>query len=183
MAANAPTDDDKEQAKQQTLAIRLLHGINDNHKACLIHLCNSHIDGTDVYPPTSHEAYHILQPREEQPVTTISDTGGLAFATVGQTGRIGRDAESGRNAVEQGAADLTRTFTASSPQCPSSVIVGIQHPLAGDMNGSATTQARIKMIALPSNNLKDLLSQKHSFSWTNSQRWMYLSISSFAQYP
>jgi hypothetical protein len=35
---NAPTDDDKEQTKQQTLAIRFIRGTNENHKSSLIHL-------------------------------------------------------------------------------------------------------------------------------------------------
>jgi hypothetical protein len=34
--ANAPTEHDKEQTKQQTLAIRFIRGTNENHKSYLM---------------------------------------------------------------------------------------------------------------------------------------------------
>ena len=56
---------DHEEAKQIVVAIQFIKGRNASHKPYLSHLCNSYLDGLDVYPNTVQEAYNILQRREE----------------------------------------------------------------------------------------------------------------------
>jgi hypothetical protein len=69
-------------SREMSLAIWFICGANSNYKSYLTHLCNSYLDGNDVYLMTLHEAYNILQRRE----TNTSNTGepsndGIAFAT------------------------------------------------------------------------------------------------------
>ncbi len=52
----APNDDDKQAAREQTLAIRFIRGTNDCYKSYLTHLRNSFLDGNDVYPETLDQA-------------------------------------------------------------------------------------------------------------------------------
>ena len=56
-----PIAADHEEAKQMALTIQFIKGTYARHKLYLIHLCNSYLDGLDVYPNTVQEAYNILQ--------------------------------------------------------------------------------------------------------------------------
>ena len=56
-----PTAANQEEAKQMVLTIQFIKGTNACHKPYLSHLCNSYLDGLDVYPNTVQEAYNILQ--------------------------------------------------------------------------------------------------------------------------
>ena len=49
------------EAKQIALTIQFIKGTNASHKPYLSHLCNSYLDGLDVYSSTVQEAYIILQ--------------------------------------------------------------------------------------------------------------------------
>ena len=60
-----PLAADHEEAKQMALTIQFIKGTNASHKPYLSHLCNSYLDGLDVYPNTVQEAYNILQQCEE----------------------------------------------------------------------------------------------------------------------
>jgi Zinc knuckle len=81
----APNDNDKQEAKEQALAIRFVRGANDRYKGYLTHLRNSYLDGMDHYPTTLQEAYHILQRREPEgghvPIGTEEPE--LAFVNAG----------------------------------------------------------------------------------------------------
>jgi hypothetical protein len=83
--AGAPNNADRAEARDQALAIRFIRGANENHKGYLTHLRNSYLDGTDYYPATLHEAYHILQRREPEggqiPIGTEQPE--LAFVNAG----------------------------------------------------------------------------------------------------
>ena len=57
----APIAADHEEAKQMVLTIQFIKGTNASHKPYLSHLCNSYLDGLDVYPNTVQEDYNILQ--------------------------------------------------------------------------------------------------------------------------
>ena len=60
-----PIAADHEEAKQMALTIQFIKGTNTSHKPYLSHLCNSYLDGLDVYPNTVQEAYNILQQCEK----------------------------------------------------------------------------------------------------------------------
>jgi hypothetical protein len=62
--AGAPKAANWATTREQALAIRFIRGMNDNHKTYLTHLRNSYLDGSNYYPTTLHEAYHILQHHE-----------------------------------------------------------------------------------------------------------------------
>ncbi len=64
-----PDDADCASCREMSLAIRFIRGVNSNYKSYLTHLCNSYLDGNDVYPTTLHEAYNILQQRETTQAT------------------------------------------------------------------------------------------------------------------
>ena len=81
--ANAPIQDDREEAKQKALAIRFIRGTNAKHAGYITHLRNSYLDGQDNYPVTLHGAYHILQRREGNNATTQIESDGVAFAQGG----------------------------------------------------------------------------------------------------
>ena len=81
-----PVAADHEEAKQMALTIQFIKGTNASHRTYLTHLCNSYLDGLDVYPNTVQEAYNILQRREEVHGVPPVDGDGVAFAQ-----RSGRD--------------------------------------------------------------------------------------------
>ena len=60
-----PIAADHEEAKQMVLTIQFIKGTNASHKPYLSHLCNSYLDGLDVYLNTVQEAYNILLQHEE----------------------------------------------------------------------------------------------------------------------
>jgi hypothetical protein len=74
---------DRAAAKEQTLAIRFIRGTNDKYKNYLTHLRNSFLDGNDIYPDTVHQAYNILQRREQEVTVQETQTDGMAFTNVG----------------------------------------------------------------------------------------------------
>jgi hypothetical protein len=77
-----PDDADRASCREMSLAIRFIRGANSNYKSYLTHLCNSYLDGNDVYLMTLHEAYNILQRRETNTSNTgVSSNDGVAFAT------------------------------------------------------------------------------------------------------
>ena len=79
-----PNDDDRREAWDQELAMRFIRGTNLNHKGYLRHLRNSYLDGSDNYPRTVHEAYNILQRREEEAPAQGLESDGVSFAQNGQ---------------------------------------------------------------------------------------------------
>jgi hypothetical protein len=80
-----PDDADRTSCREMSLAIRFIRGANSNYKSYLTHLCNSYLDGNDVYPTTIHEAYNILQRRETDTSNTgVSSNDGVAFTTGGE---------------------------------------------------------------------------------------------------
>ena len=76
----APIAADHEEAKQMALTIQFIKGTNASHKPYLSHLCNSYLDGLDVYPNTVQEAYNILQQCEEVHNVPMLEGDGVAFA-------------------------------------------------------------------------------------------------------
>jgi hypothetical protein len=81
--ADAPEEADREEAKQQALAVRFIRGTNAKHTGYITHLQNSYLDGQDHYPVTLHGAYHILQRREGNDSVGQLESDGLAFAQGG----------------------------------------------------------------------------------------------------
>jgi hypothetical protein len=68
-----------------SLAIQIIHGANSSYKPYLTHLCNSYLDGNNVYPRTLHKAYNILQRCETDTSNTgVSSADGVAFTTSGE---------------------------------------------------------------------------------------------------
>ena len=92
--AGEPNDDDYANAREQALAIRFIRGSNSTYKPYLTHLCNSYLDGSDYYPSTLHEAYHILQRRELDIGSGPVENNGVAFVNAG---RNEPSADGGRN--------------------------------------------------------------------------------------
>jgi hypothetical protein len=65
--------------------MRFIRRGNSNYKSYLTHLCNSYLDGNDIYPTTLHEAYNILQQRESDTIIAgVSNADGVAFTTGGE---------------------------------------------------------------------------------------------------
>ena len=79
-----PNDDDRSESQSQELTIRFIRGINTHHKGYLHYLQNSCLDGTNNYPRTVHEAYNILQRREEEAPFHSIESDGVSFAQSGQ---------------------------------------------------------------------------------------------------
>jgi hypothetical protein len=80
-----PDDTDRASARELSLAMRFIRGANSNYKSYLTHLCNSYLDGNNIYPTTLHEAYNILQRRESDTATAgVSNHDGVAFMTSGK---------------------------------------------------------------------------------------------------
>ena len=75
-----PIAADHEEAKQMALRIQFIKGTNASHKPYLSHLCNSYLDGLDVYPNTVEEAYNILQRPEEVHNVPTLEGDRVAFA-------------------------------------------------------------------------------------------------------
>ena len=82
-----PTGEDYAKAKERVLAMRFMQGANPNYNLeYLAHLCNSHLEGTDLYPKTLMEAYHTMSHHEPSKGTSMSLGGGegVSFAMRGQ---------------------------------------------------------------------------------------------------
>ena len=79
-----PNDDDCSEAQSQELTIRFIRGTNLHHKGYLCHLRNSYLGGTNNYPRTVHEAYNILQRREEDLLAQSIEGDGVSFVQSGQ---------------------------------------------------------------------------------------------------
>jgi hypothetical protein len=81
-----PDDADRASARELSLVMRFIHGANsNNYKSYLTHLCNSYLDGNNIYPTTLHEAYNILQRRESDTATAgVSSHDGVAFTICGE---------------------------------------------------------------------------------------------------
>ena len=105
---DVPVAMDKEEAKQIALAMQFVKGTNASHKPYLAHLCNSYLDGLDVYPNMVQEAYNILQRREEIHGVPPVDGEGVAF-----TQRSGCDLST----VTCYSCQQTE-HCANSPECP-----------------------------------------------------------------
>ena len=103
-----PVAADHEEAKQIALTIQFIKGTNASHRPYLTHLCNSYLDGLDVYPNTVQEAYNILQRREENHGVPHVDGDGVAF-----TQRSRRDLST----VTCYSCQQTGHY-ANSPECP-----------------------------------------------------------------
>jgi hypothetical protein len=80
-----PTDDDREEAKQISLAARFIRSINAKHESYLKELRHSQLNGHDDYPKTLSDAYNILQ-RREPDVTPAFHHEGVAFLCAGTNG-------------------------------------------------------------------------------------------------
>ena len=83
--AGEPNDEAWANAREQALAIRFIRGTNSAYKSYLTHLQNSFFYGSDYYPTTLHEAYHILQRREPKMATATLESYGVAFVYAGAT--------------------------------------------------------------------------------------------------
>ena len=83
-AREEPNDDDHQEAKEVALTMHFIHGTNANHCAYLQHLHNSYLDGVDIYPSSVHDAYNILQRREEDHIGMPNEQDGMSFAQTGQ---------------------------------------------------------------------------------------------------
>ena len=103
-----PVAADNEEAKQIALAMQFIKGTNASHKPYLAHLCNSYLDGLDVYPNTVQEAYNILQRREGIHGVPPVYGEGVTFAQ-----RSGRDLST----VTCYSCQQTGHY-ANSPECP-----------------------------------------------------------------
>ena len=103
-----PVVADHEEEKQIALSIQFIKGTSTSHKPYLTHLCNSYLDGLDVYVNTVQEAYNILQRREEIHGMSPVDGDGVAF-----TQRSGRDL----SMVTCYSCQQTWHY-ANSPKCP-----------------------------------------------------------------
>jgi hypothetical protein len=79
-----PDDDDGMETREQTLAVRFLCGVNEQHASYLTHLRNSYLDGYDNYPSMLHDAYNILQHREPDCGGIGIENDGVAFMNAGQ---------------------------------------------------------------------------------------------------
>ena len=55
------TDDDKEEAHRQSIAMRFIRACG--HGEYLQHLCNSFLDGKDIYPKNISDAFAIMDQR------------------------------------------------------------------------------------------------------------------------
>ena len=56
-----PTGKDYAKVKERALAMRFIKGANVNYNLeYLSHLCNSHLERTNIYPKTLMEAYHMM---------------------------------------------------------------------------------------------------------------------------
>jgi hypothetical protein len=49
-----PNEADRNEAREQTLAVRFIRGTNEKYKSYISHLRNSFLDGNDNYPRTVH---------------------------------------------------------------------------------------------------------------------------------
>jgi hypothetical protein len=152
----SPVDDDIEQAEQQMLAIRVPRGVSVNYKSYLTRLHNSFLDGTDVYPATLHEAYDILQRRDNQSFPSVPDVGGMAFATTGQQRKKGtpKDGVECNNYKHDSNAYLTKVTCYHwkkkghySNQCPDRDMSSRVSPIPGATRGFTVPQPQGRDIA------------------------------------
>ena len=126
-----PNDDDRCEAQSQELTIRFIRGTNTHHKGYLRHLRNSYLDGTDNYPRTVHEAYNIIQRREEDTPVHGIKSDGVSFAQNGQR------------------RDLSNVWCyscqqmghyANTPECPNYKPSSTKNNESSDANTSGTPQ-------------------------------------------
>ena len=80
---SVPNENDRSEAKEQSLAIRFIRGSNKKYRGYLTHLRNSYLDHNDNYPNSLQQAYNVLQRRELEPYNHINHSDGIAFATRG----------------------------------------------------------------------------------------------------
>jgi hypothetical protein len=109
-----PNDDDYAAAREQALAVKFIRGTNATYKPYLTHLRNSFLDGSDYYPSTLHEAYHILQRREIDAGAGTVETDGVAFVNAGSNES---SAEGSRNLDRITCYECGRTGHYAN-QCP-----------------------------------------------------------------
>ena len=79
-----PTDEDREAAEEESIAIQFVRG--SRYTAYKRHLRNDILEGNDIYPTTMHEAYTILQRRDDdqkQGGKNNDHLEGFAMTTVG----------------------------------------------------------------------------------------------------
>src|SRR5210317_2342757 len=81
-AANA-NDDDRAAAYHRALTIRFIRGTNAQHNGYLTHLRNNFLDGNDNYPSRVHDAYNILQRREDENRQVIHTNDAVSFVSEG----------------------------------------------------------------------------------------------------
>lgn len=113
--AGEPNDDDWASAREQALAIRFIRGTNATYRPYLTHLRNSFLDGSDYYPATLHEAYHILQRRELEAGAPAVESDGVAFVNAGSNET---STENSRNLSHITCYECGRTGHYAN-QCPS----------------------------------------------------------------
>eukprot|EP00934_Nitzschia_sp_Nitz4_P008987 Nitzschia sp. Nitz4//scaffold353_size16344//11151//16190//NITZ4_008865-RA/size16344-processed-gene-0.13-mRNA-1//1//CDS//3329548925//8977//frame0 len=84
--ASNPSNADREEAKQRAIATRFLRACNSKHQGYRTHLSDSYLDGSDYYPKTAHDAYNIMQRREDARLQNprSEDDDGLAFTQDGE---------------------------------------------------------------------------------------------------
>jgi hypothetical protein len=56
-----PNENDRSEAKKQSLAIRFIQGSNEIYRGYLTHLRNSFLDQNDNYPNSLQQAYNVVQ--------------------------------------------------------------------------------------------------------------------------
>jgi hypothetical protein len=91
-----PNDADRNEAREQALAVQFICGTNDNYKSYVSHLRNSFLEVNDNYPRTLHQAYNILQRREMEHPIVEHQADGMAFTNKGVP-NDDNDNSSGRN--------------------------------------------------------------------------------------
>jgi Zinc knuckle len=76
-------ENDRSEAREQSLAIRFIQGSNKKYRGYLTHLRNSFLDQNDNYPKLLQHAYNVLQHRELEPYNHSNHSDGIAFTTSG----------------------------------------------------------------------------------------------------
>ena len=80
-----PTVADRAEAKERTMAVRFLRGLNSRYRGYLTEKRNQHLDGQNNYPATLQEAFTIIQRREQDAIGShdVPVHDGVAFAQAG----------------------------------------------------------------------------------------------------
>jgi hypothetical protein len=79
----APTDIDRAEAKERTLAVRFIRAGSIRFKTYLTELCHGALNGANNYPETLTLAYNKMQRREDAGPPTFDNTESIAVVTAG----------------------------------------------------------------------------------------------------